>query len=153
LSNLEKEFYTVRGYAILNQEDNNLTPSMEDYLEMSYRLSVERGFTRITDLANALNVQPPSASKMVSKLADMDYLIFEKYGIIQLTKIGHELGEYLINRHVIIESFLKIIGVKENVLEQTEKIEHFINDATLKRIEVLIKFFKKNPECLQKLNI
>ncbi|MGI6226718.1 MAG: transcriptional regulator MntR [Peptococcales bacterium] len=153
MSNLEKEFYTVRGYAILNQEDNNLTPSMEDYLEMSYRLSVERGFTRITDLANALNVQPPSASKMVSKLADMDYLIFEKYGIIQLTKIGHELGEYLINRHVIIESFLKIIGVKENVLEQTEKIEHFINDATLKRIEVLIKFFKKNPECLQKLNI
>lgn len=146
LSNLEREFYTVRGYALLNQEDNSLTPSMEDYLEMSYRLSKDKGFTRISDLASALNVQPPSASKMVSRLAEMDYLIFERYGVIQLTEKGTRIGRYLLNRHKIIESFLKTIGVKENILEQTEKIEHFLNENTLERIEVLLKFLSKHQE-------
>lgn len=146
MSNLEREFYTVRGYALLNQEDNSLTPSMEDYLEMSYRLSKDKGFTRISDLASALNVQPPSASKMVSRLAEMDYLIFERYGVIQLTEKGTRIGRYLLNRHKIIESFLKTIGVKENILEQTEKIEHFLNENTLERIEVLLKFLSKHQE-------
>ena len=38
---------------------------MEDYLEMIYRLSKENGYTRINELSNALNVQPPSATRMV----------------------------------------------------------------------------------------
>jgi len=148
----EKEFYTVRGYALLNQEDNPLTPSMEDYLEMTFRLSKDKGYTRIGDLAYALNVQPPSASKMVNKLAEMTYLNYEKYGVIQLTDQGHILGKYLLKRHQVIEQFLTIIGVTDSVLEETEKIEHSISEETLMRIKILVEFMEENQQWLDAFN-
>ena len=106
----EKEFYTVRGYALLSQDDNVLTPSMEDYLEMAYRLGKNKGYARIGDLAEALNVQPPSASKMVQKLAEMGYFKYERYGVIEFTNLGRETGEFLLRRHEIIEKFLTMLG-------------------------------------------
>ena len=86
-----REFRTVRGYQIKQQATKTITASMEDYLEMIYRLA-GKGYTRMGDLASALNVQPPSASKMVQKLADMGYLQFEKYGVIELSKRGRNTG-------------------------------------------------------------
>lgn len=150
MSKDNQEFYTVRGYALLSQEDNTLTPSMEDYLEMCFRLSKDKGFTRISDLASALNVQPPSANNMINKLTDIKYIIYEKYGVIKLTEKGYKSGEYLLKRHDVIENFLKTIGVKEDILEQTEKIEHYISENTLGRIELLLELINENQEILAK---
>lgn len=133
----------------MNHAENSLTPSMEDYLEMIYRLSWKKGFTRISDLAGALNVQPPSASKMVNKLAEMEYLIYEKYGVLQLTSQGENLGKYLLKRHETIEMFLTLIGVSDNLLEETEKIEHNISAKTLKQIRVLVEFMQTNEEWMK----
>jgi Mn-dependent DtxR family transcriptional regulator len=119
---------------------------MEDYLEMAYRLSRDRGFTRIGDLACSLNVQPSSASKMVRKLSEMDYLKYEKYGVIEFTSRGRELGNYLLQRHEAIEEFLMLIGVKEGILEETEKIEHNIREETVDRIKTLVEFMRKNQK-------
>lgn len=134
-----KEFYTVRGYELLDSEDKTLTPSMEDYLEMAYRLGKEKGYARVGDLAEALNVQPPSASKMVQKLTEMGFFNFKKYGLIEFTEKGMEIGEYLLKRHETIEEFLKMIGVTKNILRDTEKIEHSISDETFKQILSLVK--------------
>ncbi|WP_366923928.1 transcriptional regulator MntR [Metallumcola ferriviriculae] len=148
--NDQKQFYTVRGYALLHRENDALTPSMEDYLEMVARLSKDKGYARIGDLSRALNVQPPSASKMVQKLAELNYLNYEKYGIIELTTKGNELGDYLLQRHESIEQFLKIIGVTEGVLEETEKIEHNISEMTMLRIRILVDFMLDDEKRLKK---
>ncbi len=148
----KREFRTVRGYQIKQQEANTITASMEDYLEMIYRLAREKGYTRMGDLATALNVQPPSASKMVQKLAEMGYLQFEKYGVIELSKKGRGHGQYLLNRHETLERFLAIIGVKEQLLEETEKIEHYISPETIEKIMLLVEFMENNPEWMQSFN-
>jgi DtxR family Mn-dependent transcriptional regulator len=142
----QQKFYTVRGYALLKQEDRLLTPSMEDYLEMSYRLSAEKGFARMGDLAEALHVQPPSASKMVQKLTELGYVHYEKYGLIELTKEGHDLGKYLLQRHRVVEKLLILLGVTTNVLEQTEKIEHNISEETTEKISALVQFLENNQD-------
>lgn len=147
-----REFRTVRGYQIKQQETKAITASMEDYLEMTYRLARDKGYTRMGDLATALNVQPPSASKMVQKLADMGYLQFEKYGVIELSKKGYEHGQYLLKRHETLERFLNIIGVKEQLLEETEKIEHYISPETIEKIMLLVAFMEDNPEWLKAFN-
>ena len=49
-------------------------------------------------------------------------------------------------RHNSIEDFLKIIGVKNNLHEETEKIEHTISDETLKSIIHLVNFFNEKKE-------
>jgi Mn-dependent DtxR family transcriptional regulator len=133
----------------MRQEDKSVTPTMEDYLEMIYRLSKNRGFTRIGDLAGALHVQPPSASKMVQKLAEVSFLNYEKYGVIELTAQGRELGEYLIKRHETIERFLRFIGADRSVLEETEKIEHNLGTETVKQIMLLVQFMEENQQLME----
>jgi len=141
----KNDFHTFNEY--MKKEENSLTASMEDYLEMIYRLSLHTGFTRIHELSNALNVQPPSATKMVQKLAEIKLLKYEKYGILVLEEDGKILGEVLLNRHNVIESFLRILDVSESeVLEETEKIEHTISKQTTKCFQDFVQFIKDNPE-------
>lgn len=143
------DFYTFSEY--MKKEDSSLTASMEDYLEMIYRLSLNTGFTRMHELSNALNVQPPSATKMVQKLAEQKFLDYEKYGVILLKESGKVMGKALLTRHNIIEDFLKLLGISDNnVLEETEKIEHTISNETLKSIERFSDFLKQSPEIIEK---
>ena len=144
----KKKFHTVRGYALKDQGANPLTSAMEDYLEMIFRLSQEKAYTRINDLAESLNVQPPSATKMVQKLAEASYLKYERYGVIQLTARGRELGKKLLHRHQTLEKFLQLLGVKQNILKDTEKIEHKVSQETLACIFDFVEFCSKNPECI-----
>lgn len=147
----KESFYTFSEY--MKKEENTITASMEDYLEMTYRLSIESNFTRIHDLAKSLNVQPPSATKMVQKLSDYGLINYERYGIIVLTEKGGKLGSFLLDRHNTIEQFLKLLGISNNVLEQTEKIEHTIGDDTLKYLRNFVDFINCNPKLMDNFNI
>jgi Mn-dependent DtxR family transcriptional regulator len=137
---MKEEFYTLKGYKIKNEEI--LSSSMEDYIEMIYRLSQKSDQVRVRELSLALNVQPPSTTKMIKRLAKENYVIYERYGCIKLTEKGRDIGSKLLERHRIIFDFLECLGVKENILEQTEKIEHAVNDEVLEKINKLIKFLK-----------
>lgn len=139
-----KDFYTFTEY--MKKDYGLLTASMEDYIEMIYRLSVDKGFTRINDLSNSLNIQPPSATKMVQKLSELKIADYEKYGFIILTEEGKKVGEGLLRRHMIVEEFLQLLGVSNSVLEETEKIEHILDEETLKCISLFVAFIKDNPE-------
>lgn len=139
----DSNFYTFRGYSLNNEKA--LSPSMEDYIEMIYRLSCEKNNVRVNELSGALNVQPPSSTKMIKKLSKFGYVNYEKYGYVNLTEKGIEIGKYLLNRHETISNFLKLIGVNHNLLEQTEKIEHAINEETIEKIDKFILFINDNP--------
>ncbi|MCI1944360.1 metal-dependent transcriptional regulator [Clostridium luticellarii] len=141
------DFFTFSEY--MKKEYDVLTASMEDYLEMTYRLAHKEGFTRIHELAGALNVQPPSATKMIQKLAELNFIKYEKYGMITLTEQGKNMGQYLLNRHNIVESFLKVIGITKNVLEQTEKVEHTIDNQTVLHLKDFIEFVHTRPDVIR----
>ncbi|MDD4046644.1 MAG: iron dependent repressor, metal binding and dimerization domain protein [Tissierellia bacterium] len=138
---MKEEFYTVKGYKIKNEEI--LSSSMEDYIEMIYRLSEKSDEVRVSELSLALNVQPPSTTKMIKRLAKDNYVFYEKYGFIKLTEKGRNIGSKLLERHRIIFEFLECIGVKKNILEQTEIIEHAVNDEVLNKIDKLTQFLKE----------
>lgn len=140
-------FHTFNEY--MKNLDSALTASMEDYLEMIYRLSEKTGFTRIHELSAALNVQPPSATKMVQRLGKMNLIKYEKYGIIILEEMGKEMGRILIKRHNTIESLLRILGVSEKtILEETEKAEHTLSEETIFCIEEFLDFAKGNNDVI-----
>ncbi|KUG03941.1 mn-dependent transcriptional regulator mntr [hydrocarbon metagenome] len=148
------KFHTARGYELLGKDSSMLTPSMEDYLEMTYRFTLDKAYTRISDLAAALNVQPPSVTNMIKKMAEMELVHYEKYGVVILTDKGRELGLYLLERHAIIEDFLRLIGVEENViLEETEKIEHCISSETVDSIRLLLHLFDVKQELQKELKL
>ena len=136
------EYFTFNEY----MKNNKLTPSEEDYVEMIYRINLNRGNVQVKDVANELNIKPASVTKMVKKLNDKDILEYKKYDYIKLTKMGYKLGDTLLKRHNTIYKFLEILGVKDSIHEETEKIEHTINYDTLEKINTLIDFFSNNED-------
>jgi DtxR family transcriptional regulator, Mn-dependent transcriptional regulator len=144
-----QQFHTVRGYQIIDQHRNVLTPALEDYLEMIYRNNLVEGYMRINTLSDLLNVSPPSATRMVQKLTKLELVNYRKYGIISLTKTGTELGRFLYERHCIVECFLKNLGVKENALIETELIEHSVSRYTVNKLKLFNDYLEANPAFLQ----
>jgi len=147
----KREFYTFRGYQLHKEEHEQITASMEDYLEMIYRLSEKEGYVRVNQLAEKLNVQAPSVSRVAKKLAALGMLDYQRYGLILLTDKGKTAGSFLLNRHLIIEKFLRTIGVDEElILQDTEMIEHHLSINALQNIDLLCRFLSSNPAVLKK---
>jgi len=144
---MDKKFYTFNEY--LRKNEKLLSPSEEDYMEVIYRLSLETGFTRVSRLASALNVQPPSVTKMIQRFAELDLVEYERYGVIKLKPLGMEIGKNLLERHNLVEEFLELLNVKKALLETTEKLEHTISEEVFSGLKNLISFFKDNPEILE----
>ena len=92
-----EEFRTLNGYR--RQRVSRVTESMEDYLEMIFRLTAGRPSVGVNEVAARLHVRPSSASKMIGKLRDASLVAFEKYGQITLTEQGKERGRYFLWRH------------------------------------------------------
>jgi DtxR family Mn-dependent transcriptional regulator len=145
---MEREFHTVRGYQILNAEEKILTSSMEDYLEMIYRICREEGYIRINQLAEKLNVRPSSTTKVVQRLAACGMIDYQRYGIIRLTERGRDVGGFLLKRHEIIETFFRKLGIRDT-LKDTEMIEHDISLNALQSIYSLNQFLAQNPDVLR----
>lgn len=150
MSSNEDIFYTARGYEIAAGE-NALTPSMEDYIEMIYRLSSEIGYTRVNDLAERLNVQPPSVTKMMQKLHEKSLLSYEKYGMIHLTEEGKKLGEFFLQRHNTLKEFLSLLNIKD-VQTKVEQMEHYVSYDTYEIIGSFVYFLKSNKDILERFN-
>lgn len=144
----DDEFRTFRGYTLADDEQV-LTPSMEDYLEMMFRLTPDRQYVRLGELATALNVQPSSVTRMVQRLADSGYVRHKRYGILELTPLGKETGLRLFERHNLVESFLRLIGVRDNALKDTERIEHIISDEMVERIARFVRHARQDPGWLE----
>jgi len=144
----ERQFRTFRGYTLADEEQS-LTPSLEDYLEMLFRLGSDKSYVRLGELATALHVRPPSVTKAVQRLAETGYVRYERYGILELTPLGKDTGSYLLHRHGLIEGFLRLLGVTENALKDTERIEHIISDELVSQMVKFTEYAKDNPVWLQ----
>lgn len=128
------------------------TPSMEDYLERIYKLIDEKGYARVSDIAEGLEVHPSSVTKMIQKLDKDNYLVYEKYRGLVLTSKGKKMGKRLVDRHELLESFLTVIGVREeNIYTDVEGIEHHLSWDSITCIETLVQYFQRDESRLAEL--
>jgi Mn-dependent DtxR family transcriptional regulator len=112
----------------------------------------EKGYARVSDIAEALSVHPSSVTKMVQKLDKDEYLVYEKYRGFSLTTKGNKIGKRLVFRHDLLEQFLKIIGVKdENIYKDVEGIEHHLSWDSIERIVDLVQFFQEDESRIEAL--
>lgn len=130
------------------------TPSMEDYLERIYILIEDKGYARVSDIAEALEVHPSSVTKMVQKLDKSDYLIYERYRGLVLTNKGRKVGKRLVYRHELLENFMRIIGVDDEFIYQNvEGIEHHLSWEAIDRIGDLVQYFEEDQKRLDELKV
>jgi len=128
------------------------TPRMEDYLEVIYELIEHKGYATTGDISTYLNVSSPSVTKMVQRLRDTDYLVYERYKGINLTDKGMDVARGIRQRHGILAEFLIMLGVDEEAAHRdAEGIEHYLEPKTLERLERFVRIIKNNPEMLKKI--
>lgn len=122
-----------------------LTKSSEDYLETMYILEKTDGKIRIKDIAQLLQVKPPSVVEALKKLSEMNLITYEKYGKICLTREGVEIAENIINRHEILKNFLETLGVDLKIANSEAcAMEHILSISTVNKLKKLVEFIETN---------
>src|SRR5437867_5995293 len=123
------------------------TPRKEDYVEMIYELIREKGYAKPVDIASHLHVTAPTVTGMLDRLKEEQLLVHEKYGGIILTEKGQSMALTLGQRHALLVSFLRLIGVEEATAQKdTEGLEHYIAPATLELLARFVEYAESNPQ-------
>jgi Mn-dependent DtxR family transcriptional regulator len=126
-----------------NAKRPECTFRMEDYLETIYELVQHKGYATLADIAEYLNVQPPSVTTMMRRLDEGGLLNYEKYRGIQLTEKGMDIAKIIHDRHSVLSEFLKLIGVSEKIAnEDAESMEHHLHPQTMHKLIELTRVLK-----------
>lgn len=113
-----------------------LQESGENYLETILMLEQENGFVRSIDIANRMNYTKASISRAMGILRDNGYITMIK-NRIQLTEVGRDKANAVLERHLTITKYLHdILGISsENAALDACRIEHVICEETFEKIK------------------
>ena len=115
------------------------TEIMEDYVELIADLIDSTGEARSVDLAERLGVTTPTVARMIGRLKEANWIEARPYRAIFLTDEGRRIAEASRRRHQLVVTFLKSIGVSEEVARaDAEGIEHHVSSETLLAFEKFI---------------
>lgn len=118
--------------------------SKEDYLEAAYVLKRQKGYVRNSMLSDYLNHSKASVSVAVRGLLADGYVIKDRYGSIELTEEGRKIAKKIYARHVLLEEFLRRIGVSSETANRDAcRMEHTISEESYKKIQELVRKMKE----------
>ncbi|MCA9294231.1 MAG: manganese-binding transcriptional regulator MntR [Phycisphaerales bacterium] len=104
----------------------------EDYVEAVADLIEQTGEARVRDLAKVMGVSHVTVTRIVSRLCTLGLLSTEPRKPIHLTDDGRQMAQASRERHEVVLSFLKALGVQEeNANLDAEGIEHHVSEETL----------------------
>ncbi len=117
--------------------ESDLSPTMEDYLKIVYRLSEENESVPTQEIADRIGVTPASATHMIKRLAQRGLLEHRRYHGVQLTEAGTRVAEEMIRHHRLLELYLTTaLGfLPDEVHVEAERLEHYISEALEERID------------------
>lgn len=105
---------------------------VEDYVELIAELILEGGEARQVDIAARLGVAQPTVAKMLQRLEHEGYVSRRPYRGTFLTEAGQALASCSRERHKLVESFLRNLGISAEVARRdAEGIEHHVSPETL----------------------
>lgn len=124
--------------------------STEDHLERIADLVEQKGYARVSDVAEELGLTASTVSNMVRRLAKRGYVNYEKYRGFSLTPEGHAVAARIKARHTMLTELFSLLGLEpETIREEVEDIEHHLRPQTLELMGKLVTYWKTNPEALQ----
>jgi len=98
------------------------------------------GEARAIELAQRFGVSQPTVARMLRRLSDAELVVREPYGAIHLTHTGRGLAERSRRRHALVLSFLKALGVSDEIARRdAEGIEHHASAETLEAMRRYIR--------------
>jgi len=114
-----------------------LSAVMEDYIKAIYAIQDEDDERVSTsDLADYLDVTPPTVSSMLTKLDERGLIDREEYRGVTLTEEGEVVALEILRHHRLLESFLTehLDYDWADVHEEADRLEHHVSDELTARI-------------------
>lgn len=124
-----------------------LTSSLEDYLETIYLIISEKEAVRPKDIAKRLNVSNASVTGALKTLSDKGMINYTPYDIITLTHQGREAAMDVVRRHVLLKDFfVHVLGVSEQEADSAAcAMEHGISSTVLDKLAKFAEFIEICP--------
>ncbi len=122
----------------------NIYESGEDYLEAILMLEQRLGSVRSIDIATELGYSKPTISIAMRRLRENGYVESDEKRELHLTPKGLEIAEKIYERHVLLSSLLRDLGVdSKTATHEACKMEHDLSADTFNRIREMYNSYKE----------
>lgn len=113
-----------------------ISKSLEEYIKNMYILKKQNGNVRVTDVAEKMNCSKASVNKALNNLKENGLVNYETYGTIEITDIGEDLAQKIIESYDIVFVFLKdVLGMETQTAEkEAEKMKSSMSDETVNKL-------------------
>lgn len=116
--------------------------SGEMYLETIYVLSQKSQNVRGIDVGEYMGYSKPSVSRALGLLREAGFVTADASGYLKLTEAGEEKAKRIYERHVVLTTLLKNLGVDEPIASKDAcRIEHYISDESFEAIKAHMSKF------------
>ncbi len=125
-----------------------LTYAEENYLKAILRLSSPPDMMVSTNaIAAHLETSAASVTDMLKKLAEKEFIVYQRYKGASLTDQGTRIATMLIRKHRLWEVFLvQSLGMTwDEVHEIAEELEHIQSDLLIEKLDSFLGFPKFDP--------
>lgn len=129
------------------KKPENLSASLEDYLEAIYQISAVKSAARAKDIACRLNVNNSSVTGALRSLSAKGYINYTPYELITLTGKGETAAGEIVRRHEALQFFLEnLLCISKKEAEETAcKMEHVVSAKIMDRLIAFMGFIEKIP--------
>ncbi|RKY23926.1 MAG: DtxR family transcriptional regulator [Planctomycetota bacterium] len=129
-------------------KDNNLSASLEDYLEAIFNLAGASNVARSKDIAKSLGVARSSVTGALRVLKKKGLANYRPYDYVTLTKAGQDIAAEVVRKHNIITSFfVNVLGVETDIAQQAAcRAEHTLGPEVISKLLCFIGFVNKNSK-------
>jgi len=129
-------------------KNNNLSASLEDYLEAIFNLAGQSNVARSKDIAKLLGVSKSSVTGALRILKKRGLANYKPYDYVTLTKGGRAAAAEVVRKHNILKSFFAdVLGIEANVAQQAAcKAEHTLGPKVIARLLRFIEFVTRSTK-------
>ena len=128
----------------------NISETEENYLKAIYKILEQdpaKSAANTNAIATAMNTSAASVTDMLKRLAEKNYILYEKYKGVKLTETGDKWAKTLIRKHRLWETFLvqQLNYAWHEVHDLAEQLEHIQSADLINRLDAFLKFPRFDP--------
>jgi len=120
----------------------------ENYLKTIYHLAADGTKAVLTnEIADSMNTKAASVTDMIKKLSGKNFISYEKYYGVKMTRQGKTQALSIIRKHRLWETFLvqKLNFSWDEVHEVAEQLEHIQSSLLIEKLDEFLNFPKADP--------
>ena len=118
------------------KKKQNISASMEDYLEAIFFAVTRRGVAQAKDIAESLNVKAGTVTGALQNLQKAGYINYAPYQLITLTEEGMKRASSIAHKHQVLKNFFAdILGIGQDIADKAAcRVEHNVGDELVDRL-------------------